>query len=148
MVSAVAAIDNDGMLLRPYCVQSRIQNGKVQETMPTVVQQVISPESAALLTDMMVGVIENSVKSALVQGYRVAGKTGTAQIPGEGGYLEDQVIVSFVGFGPVEDPEFVILIKLDRPNMQISQWATTSAAPIFSRVATRLFEYAGLQPQH
>ncbi|MEM7126458.1 MAG: penicillin-binding protein 2 [Chloroflexota bacterium] len=147
MICSVAAIANQGKLLRPYIVQSRIQDGQVQETEPTVVHQVISPKSTSQLTEMMVGVVETNVQSAIPQGYRVAGKTGTAQIPGEGGYLDDQIIASFVGFGPVEAPEFVILIKLDRPNMLISQWATTSAAPIFGRVAGRLFEYAGIPPR-
>lgn len=147
MISAVAAIANGGTLLRPHVVQFRIHDDQVQETEPTVVHQVISPQSAATLTEMMVEVVESSVKSAITQGYRVAGKTGTAQIPGKGGYLEDQIIVSFVGFGPVEDPQFVILVKLDRPNMAISEWATTSAAPVFSRVASRVFEYAGIPPR-
>ncbi len=147
MVNSVAAIANGGYLMRPYVIQSRAYDDQVQQTEPTVANQAISPESAAQITEMMVGVVEVGATAAYAPGYTVAGKTGTAQIPGEGGYLEDETIVSFVGFGPVEDPQFVILVKMERPNPDISQWATATAAPVFSRVALRLFDYLGIPPK-
>lgn len=148
MVNSVAAIANGGFLMRPYVIQSRIYDDQVQQTESTVANQAISTETAALLTEMMVDVIETGATAAYAPGYTMAGKTGTAQIPGEGGYLEDETIVSFVGFGPIEDPQFVILVKLERPNPDISQWATATAAPVFSRVALRLCDYFGIPPQN
>lgn len=145
MANAVSAIANGGKLMRPYVVQSRIFDGFVQHTEPIVIHHAISQETATKLTNMMVQVVRKGATAAATQGYNVAGKTGTAQIPGPGGYIEDQTIVSFVGFGPVENPQFVILVKLDRPST--SEWATQTAAPVFSRVANRLFEYMGIPPQ-
>ncbi|MCB0070191.1 MAG: penicillin-binding protein 2 [Caldilineaceae bacterium] len=146
MIAAAAAIANDGRLMRPYVVQARIQDDKALVTAPTFLRQSISPESAEKLTEMMVGVIERGAPAARVEGYTLAGKTGTAQIPVEGGYSEDETIASFVGFGPAEDPAFVILIKLDRPDPKISQWASYSAAPTFARVAKRLLDYYHIPP--
>lgn len=146
MINSVAAIANQGVLLRPYVVQSRIYDNKVLETRPTVVHSVIRPETAETLTEMMVQVVEIGNQAAQVPGYRIAGKSGTAQIPVEGGYSEDETIASFVGFAPADDPAFVVLVKLDRPDPEISQWASHSAAPVFSLVARRLFSYMNIPP--
>jgi cell division protein FtsI/penicillin-binding protein 2 len=99
-----------------------------------------------MLTAMMVETVQTGNEAAGVAGYRIAGKSGTAEIPGEGGYLKDQTIVSFVGFAPADDPRFVVLIKLDRPDPGISIWATHTAAPVFAQVARRLFDYLGIPP--
>jgi cell division protein FtsI/penicillin-binding protein 2 len=85
------------------------------------------------------------VTQARVEGYRVAGKTGTAQIPIPGGYDKEGTITSFVGFGPVPNPQLVILVKLDRP--KTSPWCLDTAAPTFSRLATRLFLVLGIPPE-
>lgn len=146
MINSVAAIANNGMLLRPYVVQDRIHDGQVLETSPTVIHSVIRPQTAKMLSDMMVKVVEIGNKAAQVPGYRIAGKSGTAQIPVEGGYSEDETIASFIGFAPADDPQFVMLIKLDRPNAKIAQWASQSAAPVFSLVARRLFSYMNIPP--
>jgi len=84
---------------------------------------------------------------AAVPGYRIAGKTGTAQIPGVGGYEPDQVIASFVGFGPLPNPEILVLIKLDRPEVSPDmRWGSQTAAPLFQKVASRLFVLLGVPP--
>ena len=80
-------------------------------------------------------------------GYRVAGKSGTAQIPTPDGYEERATIVSFVGFAPADDPQFVVLVKMDRPDFNINQWASHTAAPVFSRVTKRLLDYYSIPPQ-
>jgi cell division protein FtsI/penicillin-binding protein 2 len=77
-----------------------------------------------------------------VNGYRIAGKTGTAQIPIPGGYDKEGTIASFVGFGPVPDPRLVILVKLDQP--KTSSWGSQTAARSFQRLATRLFVVLGI----
>jgi cell division protein FtsI/penicillin-binding protein 2 len=96
------------------------------------------------LTQMMVRVVEEGVSQAQVEGYRIAGKTGTAQIPIPGGYDKEGTITSFVGFGPVPDPELIILVKLDRP--KTSPWASKTAARTFQRLATQLFVALGIPP--
>jgi cell division protein FtsI/penicillin-binding protein 2 len=146
MLNAVAAIANHGTLMRPYIVQDRIENDEVLHTEPTVVRQVISPESAATMTDLMIYVVDVGVKAAIIPGYTVAGKTGTAQIPTEEGYTEDETIVSFVGFAPADDPKVVVLVKMDRPNPNISPWAAYTAAPVFAKVTRRLLEYLNVPP--
>lgn len=146
MIAAAAAIANDGHLMRPYIVHARVQGERALVTEPTFLRQSISPETAATLTEMMVNVIEYGAPAARVEGYTLAGKTGTAQIPVEGGYAKDETIASFVGFGPADDPAFVVLVKLDRPDPEVSQWASYTAAPTFARVAKRLLDYYHIPP--
>lgn len=144
MMSAVASIANKGRLMRPYVVQARTYEDDIQRTKPVFVRQTIRPETAAELTEMMVQVVQIGNREAQVHGYTIAGKSGTAQIPVEGGYHKDETIVSFVGFAPTDDPQIVILVKLDRPDPTISPWAAYTAAPVFSRVARRLFEHLNI----
>jgi len=146
MINSVCAIANGGILLRPYAVEARIEDETVLHTRPTVIQRVISPQTAAELTDMMITTIEIGNKAARVAGYEIAGKSGTAQIPSPEGYLEDQTIVSFIGFAPARDPQFVLLVKLDRPDPSISQWASYTAAPVFAQISRRLFEHLNIAP--
>jgi cell division protein FtsI/penicillin-binding protein 2 len=146
MVNAVAAIANEGRLMRPYLVQARIEGDQVLLTRPTLVRPVIQPEIARQLTNMMVVTVRTGNAAAGVGGYRIAGKSGTAQIPGPNGYEADATIVSFVGFAPADDPRFAILVKLDRPDPQISIWATHTAAPVFAQVTRRLFDYMHIPP--
>lgn len=143
MITAVATIANDGTRLRPHIVGRRIaSDGTVSVFHPVREKQVIAPETAHTLTEILVRAVEEGATEARVEGYRVAGKTGTAQIPIPGGYDPEGTIVSFVGFGPVPDPALVILVKLDRP--QGSDWASRTAAPTFQRLATQLFTILGI----
>jgi cell division protein FtsI/penicillin-binding protein 2 len=96
------------------------------------------------VSEILVRVVDEGVPQARVPGYRVAGKTGTAQIPIPGGYDPEDTIVSFAGFGPVPDPQLVILVKLDRP--QSSPWASQTAAITFQRLTARLFAVLGIPP--
>lgn len=147
MVNAAAAIANGGRMMQPHVVQARIEGERVQLIEPTAVQQVLSPETAELLTEMMVEVVNTGNVKAAVEGYRVAGKSGTAQIPTPEGYEERATIVSFVGFAPADNPRFVVLVKMDRPDFTINQWASHTAAPVFSRVTKRLLDYYSIPPQ-
>ena len=145
MISAVATVANDGARLRPHVVARRVApDGAVSTFRPEIEARVISPQTARVLMEMMVRTVEEGVPSARVPGYRVAGKTGTAQIPIPGGYDREATIVSFVGFGPVPDPRLVILVKLDRPKS--SSWASDTAVPVFQRLAARLFVILGIPP--
>ena len=145
MIAAVATVANDGARLRPHIVAQRIApDGTLTHFQPVVEAQVISPQTASQLAEMMVRVVEEGVPQARVEGYRIAGKTGTAQIPIPGGYDKEGTIVSFVGFGPVPDPQLIILVKLDRPST--SQWGSDTAARAFQRLAARLFVVLGIPP--
>ncbi|HXF64495.1 MAG TPA: penicillin-binding protein 2 [Caldilineaceae bacterium] len=146
MVNAVAVIANGGALLRPYVVQARIAGDQVLYTEPEVVRRVIKPEAAAMMTQMMVEVVNSPGSNAYVPGYTVAGKSGTAQIPSPEGYVYDETIVSYVGFAPAEDPQFVVLVKMDRPDPELSLWAGETAAPVFRNVTKRLLDHFGIPP--
>jgi cell division protein FtsI/penicillin-binding protein 2 len=146
MACAVATVANDGTRLRPHVVARRISaDGSVVVSQPVVEAQPISPDTARQLSEMMVRVVEEEVTGARVEGYRVAGKTGTAQVPIPGGYDKQRTIASFAGFGPVPDPQFVILVKLDWP--KTSTWAIDTAATAFSRLASRLFVVLDIPPE-
>ena len=146
MAAAMATVANDGARMRPHVVGRRIaSDGTPSVYHPVLEKQVIAPETARTLTDMMVRVVEEGPEEARVEGYRVAGKTGTAQIPIPGGYDPEGTITTFVGFGPVPDPELVVLVKLDRPKS--SQWASRTAAPSFARLTGQLFQVLGIPPE-
>lgn len=148
MANATAVIANGGMLMRPYIVEARIKGDRVQLSEPVMVRQVLRPEVAAEMAQMMADITEMGNSKAAVPGYRVAGKSGTAQIPDlqNGGYIRDATIVTFVGFAPADAPRFVILVKMDRPDPNINQWASHTAAPVFSRIAARLLDYLNVPP--
>jgi cell division protein FtsI/penicillin-binding protein 2 len=145
MITAVATVANDGTRLRPHIVARRIAaDGAVYTFQSLIEAQVISPQTAHTVTEMMVRTVDEGVPRAQVAGYRVAGKTGTAQIPIPGGYDREATIVSFVGFGPVPDPQIIILVKLDHP--KTSSWASDTAALTFRRLASRLFVVLDIPP--
>ena len=146
MICAVAAIANGGKLMRPYIVHSRVAGESVMVTQPTMVYQVIQPETALRMNDMMAHVVNTGNQMAQVAGYSVAGKSGTAEIATEEGYTQDETIASFIGYAPADDPQFVMLVKLDRPDPGISRWAAYTATPVFSRIAHRLFEHMNIPP--
>ena len=146
MITAVATVANGGERLRPYVVARRIAPDGTEFTHQRRVEaQVISPEAAQQVAEIMVRTVDEGIPEAQVAGYRVAGKTGTAQIPVPGGYDPQGTIASFVGFGPWPEPQVVILVKLDRP--RTSPWASHTAAPTFQRVMTRLFGMLRIPPQ-
>ncbi len=148
LVNAYAAIANGGKLMKPYVVDSvKSADGTVEKTEPQVVRQVITKRAATLVGGMLVQVVENGHgKRAGVPGYYVAGKTGTAQIPrADGqGYEKDASIGSFAGYAPVDDPAFVMIVKIDRP--RDVDWAESSAAPLFGDIAKFLLQYLQIPP--
>lgn len=136
IIKAFSAIANKGKMMKPYVVEKIIDaEGQVKEVEPTDVVEVISDDDSKKMTQMLMSVVENGHgKKAAVDGYKVAGKTGTAQIPKpSGGYEEDGHIGSFVGYAPADDARFVMLVKFDRPKNV--DWAESSAAPIFGEIA-------------
>jgi cell division protein FtsI/penicillin-binding protein 2 len=146
MTNAVAAIANGGKLYQPRVAQGLILDGQVHHIPPKVVRRPISAETAKTLTEMMVYTVDNYSGPDLVPGYRVAGKTGTAEIPTEEGYTSQETITSFVGFLPAADPQLVILVKLVRP--ESSRWAEKVAMPIFGQVAQDAVGVLGIPPDN
>jgi cell division protein FtsI/penicillin-binding protein 2 len=146
MINAVASIANGGKLMRPYVVEARVDGDTIQYTKPTVMSLTMKPETARELTRILVDVVDQGNVAAGVAGYDIAGKSGTAQIPTEEGYTEDETIVTFVGYAPADEPKFVMLVKMDRPDPSISPWANYTAAPVFAQAARRLFDYYNIPP--
>lgn len=147
MVRAIGAIANDGKMMEPHVVAAIIDpQGKKIIIQPKEIRQVFTSETAHVLSEMMVSAIDNGeAKFAKPKGYRIAGKTGTAQIPIAGHYEANKTIASFIGFAPIPNPKFVMLTILKEPST--SQWGSETAAPLFFSIAKELFRYYGIQPQ-
>ncbi len=145
LITAVSAVANHGAMMQPH-ILLRVQNGQtVHDIQPQVLGRPIKPETAARLSAMLAQSIEQGEgDQALIPGYRIAGKTGTAQIPIAGGYDPERTIASFIGWGPVDDPRFVVLVILDRPSSSI--WGSETAAPTFASLAQRLVVLLEIPP--
>lgn len=145
MAVAFGAIANGGVLMKPFIVQEiRDANGKIKRTKPKEIRRVIDQRSASLLSGMLVNVVDSGQAGrSKVKGYYVAGKTGTAQIAGPGGYTED-TNHSFVGFAPVDDPKFVMIIKFEKPEELI--YSASTAAPVFGDIAKFILQYYQVPP--
>jgi len=147
MVTAIAAIANNGVLMKPYVVSEvRDQKGVlVKDIPPQVRRRVVSPETARTLTTILEGVVTNGTGTkAAIPGYRVAGKTGTAQKvdPRTGTYSNTQFVVSFLGFVPADAPRIAMIVVVDEP--QGEAWGGTIAAPAFRRIGEQVLNYLGV----
>jgi len=143
MLMSYAAIANNGILMKPFIVREVIyEDGSRETTKPIQIRRVISERTANFLIGMMANVVEGGhAAHAGVEGYFVGGKTGTAQVASkeEGGYSKDKTIHNFVGFAPVNDPRFVMLVKLDNPK-DVS-FSASSAAPLFGQISEFILKY-------
>jgi cell division protein FtsI (penicillin-binding protein 3) len=147
MITAVSAIANDGVLMKPYVVaEVRDQKGqRMKEILPQVKRRVVSPATARTLTTIMEGVVTSGTGAkAAIPGFRVAGKTGTAQKvdPRTGTYSSALSIGSFVGFVPADAPRLAIIVVVDEP--QGEAWGGVVAAPVFRRVGEQVLTYLGV----
>jgi cell division protein FtsI/penicillin-binding protein 2 len=136
LLMAVSALANEGQMAFPRIVLSIIDNGKQYNTSPRISGAPISAKTAQKLTDILSTSLEVESSAALIDGYKVAGKTGTAEIPTPFGYTSSQTNASFVGLGPVDDPRFVVFVWLEKPTT--SPWGSVVAAPVFRQVVERL----------
>ncbi|HOW90983.1 MAG TPA: penicillin-binding transpeptidase domain-containing protein, partial [Anaerolineaceae bacterium] len=141
---AASSIANDGMMMAPHVLKSYIQDGKQYDTTPQVVGKPISAETARTLTDMLAISLEQEASDALVEGYRVAGKTGTAEIAVNGQYSSNQTNASFIGWGPVDDPKFIVFVWLEKPRSSI--WGSIVAAPVFRDVVNEIVVLMDIPP--
>jgi cell division protein FtsI (penicillin-binding protein 3) len=147
MVSAMAAIANGGILMKPYVVSEiRDAHGQViKRVLPSVKRRVISPETARTVTSILEGVVTDGTGSkAAIEGFRVAGKTGTAQKidPRTRAYSTTKFVSSFAGYVPAENPKLAMIVVIDEPSGEA--WGGTVAAPVFRRVGEQVLKYWGI----
>lgn len=149
LCSALQAVANGGVRLKPHVVD-RVLNpdGTVYKKIwPQEIGHPMNKETARVLTDLLSGVVTHGTgKNAAVPGYRVAGKTGTAQVSSGGSYSSGKYIGSFLGLAPAEDPRVVCLVKIEEPTTD--HYGGVVAAPVFSRVVQEAMWRLGVQPNH
>ena len=144
LIAAVGAVANEGVMVQPHIVRAVVGPEGAYWPKPTTLGRPISAESAKTITEMLVQSVEGEARYAHVNGYEIAGKTGTAQIPTESGYDDRWTIASFIGWGPVSEPRFVVLVRLDKP--ESSPWGSVVAAPVFRDVVERLVAMLEIPP--
>lgn len=146
LVSAVQAVANHGMLMRPQVVRRIVYDGRVIVRSPVKEGRVISARTSHTLTNMLLhSAIDGEASLALVKGYNIAAKTGTANIPGPNGqYLANTTIASTIGYAPAFHPRLLILVKIDRPRDTI--WGSEAAAPVVHNLFQELFMYYHIPP--
>lgn len=155
VVTAFGAIANHGMMMKPHVVAKVVQHRpeRVIEMPAQVLNRPISADTADILTQMLVNAIEQSNSEAQIDGYKVAGKTGTSQMVSQQAihnpnreikYSQNETIHSFAGFFPADDPQLVILVILDKPTF--GEWGSHTAAPTFSRIGAQLARIFDIPP--
>lgn len=148
-IRAVSAAINGGDLYTPYIVSAMLESetdSLIQSFEPEVVREVISDETSSLVRYALESVVANgSGKNAYIENYRVGGKTGTAQKVENGGYLDGNYILSFMGFLPADDPEIVIYVAIDNPK-GVTQYGGVVSAPIARNVMLSAIDIMGIEP--
>lgn len=146
MVTAASAVANGGRLLEPRVVRAVLRDGVRTPVAPKVVRRAVSAATAAELTQIMEGVVERGTATAArIEGFTVAGKTGTASKLVNGAYSKSAYNASFVGFVPSRDPVFTILVVIDTPRVN-SYFGGAVAAPVFQRIASHALRLRGITP--
>ena len=134
-------------MMKPHIAKAIVDDdGTIREVAPEVVGNPISAKTAGQITSMLVSSVENGyARKAVVSGYKIAGKTGTAQVPSEDGQgYSEKTIHSFIGFGPAYDPKFLALIKVDEP--EIIKFSSDSIGPLFGEIAEYILNYYEIPP--
>ncbi|HET9587539.1 MAG TPA: penicillin-binding protein 2, partial [Anaerolineales bacterium] len=144
MLMGVSAIANEGNMVTPHVLYAMLRDGHQYNVPSQFAGSPISAETARTLNEMLSLSLQEESSLALVPGYRVAGKTGTAQIPTPYGYDAFHTNVSFIGWGPVDDPQFMIYVWLEKPSTSI--WSSQTAAPVFSQVAEQTVILLNIPP--
>ncbi len=146
LVSGMQAIANGGVRLRPRVVKAVTdeEGNVVKRFEPEEINRPISPEAARQMVTILEGVCEKGTgKRANIPGYKVAGKTGTAQMAENGVYSSGNYIASFLGFAPSDDPRIVMLVKIEKPT---PYWGGLVAGPVFQRIGEKALWKLGVQP--
>lgn len=148
LVNAVAAVANEGRLSRPQIVRDITDKDgtMIRSFAPDVIKQVIDPKTAGEVKRILESVVEKGTgKNAYVEEFNIAGKTGTAQKAGSGGYMAGKYVASFVGFAPVDDPQIAMLIVIDEP--QGLYYGGQIAAPVFGAAIADILPYLQVTPR-
>ena len=146
MMMAASSIAGDGRMVAPHVLSAMVRDGRQYSVPAQYAGSPISASTAQTLSQMLAISLENETSNALVPGYRVAGKTGTAQIPSDFGYEAGATNASFIGWGPVDDPKFMIYVWLERPSASI--WGSETAAPVFAQVAQKAVVVLDIPPDN
>ena len=146
LMTAFAAVANRDEMVQPHVVLQVAGPKGNYWPQPNILGRPISKQAAEDLTMMLTISLEEETGVSLVPGYKLAGKTGTAQIPTEFGYDPDFTIASFIGWGPVDDPQFLVFVSLDRPT--VSPWGSEVATPAFKEIVERLVIHLEIPPDY
>ncbi len=139
MLRAVSAVANEGRMVTPHILKSVVSRDRQYDVTPQYAGQPISAQTARVMSDMLASIVESESYTEMYPGYKVAGKTGTGTI-----YDSNLTNASFVGWGPVDDPRFMVYIWLNKPTS--SPWASLVAAPVFVDVVERLVVLMDIPP--
>ncbi len=146
MIKAFSSLINGGFLLQPHVVKEIDSGLEKKQVEPVVEGRIISQKTSETIKKMLEATVERGeYKWNIPNGYKIGGKTGTAQIPIKGYYDPSKTIASFIGFAPVNDPKFIALVVLNQPGTSI--YGSETAAPIFFDIAKELFVYYNIAPQ-
>jgi cell division protein FtsI/penicillin-binding protein 2 len=144
MITAVSALGNDGVMMRPMLVKEVRRGDEVTPVAPEAIRRVVSSRTAAQMLDMMISVWKQpAAMQYRIPGYTLASKTGTADTPTANGYQLNRTYASQVGFGPANNPRWVMLVRIDAPE---ALYGGAAAAPVFKRLAEELFTYLRIPP--
>lgn len=146
IMMAASAIANDGKSVTPHAVYAMVREGRQYNVPAQIAGSPISQQTADTLSEMLAVSVSSEGSMAKVEGYRLAGKTGTAQIPVNGVYDDSATNASFIGWGPVDDPRFMIYVWLERP--EVSIWGSETAAPVFAEMAKKTIILLDIPPDH
>ena len=150
LINAVAAIANDGKLMRPHMVKelTDADGNVVHRFEPTMVRQVVSEKTSKTMREIMAATVDDGSGSfAYIPGYRVGGKTGTAQKVVGGGYAQGLYVSSFIGIAPADDPKLAVLTIVDEP-MGFSTYGSLTAAPIAKEILEDSLRYLDVRPKY
>ena len=146
MITAFASIINGGNLMRPYVVSTIVSSDKKNVIKPKKIREIINEKNSLIIRKMLTSAVENGeVSWARPKGYKIGGKTGTAQIPIKGRYDPSKTIASFIGFIPADQPKIIVLVTLKEPGT--SPWGSETAAPLFFEIIKELILYYNLVPE-
>lgn len=143
LITAFSAVINGGILYKPYLVEKITDESDViiRRNIPTPVRRVISENVSAQLRGILEDVVaDGTARRGQVEGYRVGGKTGTAQLSSKGGYLKSNYLASFIGFFPADKPKYVVLVMFLKPKGETiyEKYGGATAAPVFAEIAKRI----------
>lgn len=148
MITAVSAVANGGILYKPHLVKEIVNSDKIviERNQPEVVRQVISEETSRTMCQILETVVsQGGGKNAYLAGYRIAGKTGTAETIPRG---NQKYIASCIAFAPADDPQIACLVILDQPEIGMPYYGGTIAAPVVKSIMEETLQYLGVEPQY